>query len=124
MKNKINNCAWCGRPTMMPRMQVADMPIMEWMEKKIDKAGRLRIWGEKSDWSKVKLDPSFEAELLLYDNVLSTVSSKTVCANCLVEDERLYQKYYGGDDEDIEVEVEDDGGLDDIFPDIRDDFFK
>ena len=73
MKNKINNCAWCGRPTMMPRMQVADMPIMEWMEKKIDKAGRLRIWGEKSDWSKVKLDPSFEAELLLYDNVLSTV---------------------------------------------------
>ena len=118
MKNKINNCAWCGRPTMMPRMQVADMPIMEWMEKKIDKAGRLRIWGEKSDWSKVKLDPSFEAELLLYDNVLSTVSSKTVCVNCLVEDERLYQKYYGRDDEDIEVEVEDDGGLDDTFPDI------
>ena len=46
------------------------------------------------------------------------MSSKTVCANCMVEDERLYQKYYGRDDEDIEVEVEDDGGLDDIFPDI------
>jgi hypothetical protein len=82
----------------MEPMQLPQTPILEFIEDKIDKLGRQRVWGENSDWSKLNMDPDDEAELLVYDEMLSNVSFRTVCERCLSEDDRLYKKYYGDDD--------------------------
>ena len=31
-----NHCSWCGKPTVMESMQLADTPILEFMEDKIN----------------------------------------------------------------------------------------
>jgi len=95
----INHCVWCGALTPMEQMQLPSTPILEHMEEKIDKMGRKRIWGDNSDWSKVNMDSDLEAELLVYDEMLATISLKTVCERCLEEDERLWKKYYGNPDD-------------------------
>ena len=53
-----------------------------------------------ADWSTMDLDSDFEAELLVYDQMLSSVSKKTVCIGCLKEDDELWKKYYDKDDDD------------------------
>tara|TARA_R100001591_G_C4210800_1_gene146411 strand:- start:87 stop:392 length:306 start_codon:yes stop_codon:yes gene_type:complete len=87
----------------MEEMVVADTPILEFMEDKIDEHGREKIWGNKADWSKLNLDSDFEAELLVYDQMLTTVSNKVVCISCLKQDDELWHKYYdegeNGDDD-------------------------
>ncbi len=98
----INHCVWCGALTPMEQMQLPSTPILEHMEEKIDKIGRKRIWGDNSDWSKVNMDSELEAELLVYDEMLATISLKTVCERCIGEDERLWKKYYGNPD-DIDI---------------------
>ena len=49
--------------------------------------------------SMINLDSDFEAELLVYDQMLSSVSKKTVCIGCLKEDDELWKKYYDKDDD-------------------------
>ena len=98
--DKINYCAWCGAPTIMEAMQLPQTPILEFMEEKIDKLGRKRVWGENSDWSKLDMNPDDEAELLVYDEMLSSVSLKHVCEKCLSDDDRLYKKYYDDEEDD------------------------
>lgn len=100
--NTVNYCQWCGAPTVMERMQLPDTPILEHIEEKIDKHDRKRLWGDLSDWSKLDLDSDFEAELLVYDEMLASISLKTVCERCLEEDERLWKKYYDNDPDDEE----------------------
>ena len=97
-ERKKKYCSWCGKPTVMEPLQLADTPILEFMEEKIDKHGRKRIWGDDADWSTMDLDSDFEAELLVYDQMLSTVSKKVVCLGCLKQDDELWNKYYGDDD--------------------------
>jgi hypothetical protein len=98
-ERKKKYCSWCGKPTVMEPLQLADTPILEFMEEKIDKHGRKRIWGDDADWSTMDLDSDFEAELLVYDQMLSSVSKKTVCIGCLKEDDELWKKYYDKDDD-------------------------
>lgn len=98
----LNTCCWCGKTTVMEAMQLPETPILEFMEDKIDAFGRNKIWGENGDWSNVDMDSDFEAELLVYDQMLSTVSKKVVCETCLSEDDKLWDKYYG-DENDIEI---------------------
>ena len=49
-------CAWCHKPTELPKIFAADVPILDWMEEKIDtfcnKNGidRNILWSEESDW--------------------------------------------------------------------------
>ena len=71
-----NYCKWCGKPTIMEEMLLSDTPILEFMEEKINEHGRKRIWGEDGDWSEEMLDSDFEAELLVYDEMLNTISKK------------------------------------------------
>ena len=97
--DKINHCAWCGSPTIMEKMQLPDTPILEFLEEKINKLGREKVWGENSNWALLDLDPDDEAELLVYDEMLNTFTSKYVCEKCLSDDDRLYKKYYGEDDD-------------------------
>jgi len=49
-------------------------------------------------------------ELIAYDELIATVSRKTVCQECLLEDDKLWKKYYmipGLDDEDFDLEIDD-----------------
>ena len=98
--NKVNYCTWCGMKTLMEPMQLPQTPILEFMEEKINKLGRDRVWGDGANWSKLDIDSNLEAELLVYDEMLSMVSLKTVCEKCLSEDDKMYEKYYGDSDED------------------------
>ena len=103
-REKTNWCSWCGKPTWMEPMLLPETPILEFMEEKIDEYGREKIWGENGDWSQENLDSDFEAELLVYDNMLSSVSSKIVCITCLHDDDKLWEKYYGEDpDNDVDI---------------------
>tara|TARA_B100000497_G_scaffold112958_1_gene134304 strand:- start:368 stop:649 length:282 start_codon:yes stop_codon:yes gene_type:complete len=91
----------------MEAMQLPETPILEFMEEKIDKHGRERIWGENGDWSSENLDSDFEAELLVYDQMLSTVTKKVVCIGCLNDDDKLWEKYYNQDDDNFQIEFDD-----------------
>ena len=101
-RNKVNHCEWCGKKTSLGKTTQPETPILEFMEEKIDKYGREAIWGEDGDWSEEDLDSDFEAELLVYDQMLTTMSKKIVCISCLKQDDDLWEKYYNkdfGDDE-------------------------
>lgn len=107
-------CAWCHKPTNLPEVFAAETPILDWMEKRIDDwcdkndKDRAEVWGNESDWNMAQLPPGFEAELLTYDNLLVSVSRKTICKQCLVEDQKLWDKYYGPfDNGDLELTIDD-----------------
>ena len=34
---KSNTCSWCYKPTDLPEIFAAEVPILQWMEDKIDK---------------------------------------------------------------------------------------
>ena len=109
------NCAWCHKKTDLPAVFAAEGPLMEWMEKRIDKyceensLSRSELWGEESDWNMVKLDEQMEAELLAYDELVASVSKKHICKECLIEDDIVYKKYYldMDNDEDINITIDD-----------------
>jgi hypothetical protein len=103
-RDQINHCAWCGKPTHMKEMQLPETPILEFLEEKINEYGRERIWGDDGDWSEEDLDSDFEAELLVYDEMLATVSKKIVCVSCLKQDDDLWNKYYE-DEDDMDNEI-------------------
>ena len=105
-REKRNPCSWCGRLTWIGAMQLSETPILEFIEEKIDKHGRDKVWGEDGDWSSQDLDSDFEAELLVYDQMLCNISPKVVCINCLKEDDALWEKYYN-DDDNFEIEFDD-----------------
>lgn len=107
-REKTNHCSWCGKATNMIPMSLPETPILEFIEEKIDKHGRERIWGEDGDWSQENLDSDFEAELLVYDQMLCTISKKIVCLSCLHEDDILWEKYYNiGFDDETEIRFDD-----------------
>ena len=109
------NCAWCHKKTNLPAVFAADGPILEWMEKRIDKyceknnISREQLWGGESDWNVIKLDSNMEAELLAYDELVASVSKKHICKECLIEDDIMYKKYYTDldDDSDLELTIDD-----------------
>ena len=104
--NGLNNCAWCFRPTSLPAVFAPSTPLIEWIEEKINivanhkQIKRSDIWGEHSDWGKLGLGQKFEIELLAYDDLLNSVSRKHICKSCLVEDHKLWLKYYSQIDDD------------------------
>ena len=102
MKSK-NYCEWCGNKTTLEKIVMPDTPLLEFLEEKIDVLGRDKIWGEDSMWFDMDLEPDEEAELLVYDGLLNSLSQKIICEGCLDEDERIYKQYYKdeiNDDED------------------------
>ena len=87
-------CEWCGKKTTSKVYQLPDIPILEWIEIEIDKKGREKIWNNNSDWSKINLDPVFEAELMVYDKLLQNFTKKHICDKCIEQDNEMYDKYY------------------------------
>ena len=94
MENQASYCEWCGRETDQKPVHVGGTPILEDLEQRIDEFGREEIWGELSDWSELELDSGFEAELLVYDELLQESHHKVICDVCLVHDNKLFDKYY------------------------------
>jgi|TARA_R110000782_G_scaffold262852_1_gene355194 hypothetical protein len=105
--DKLNYCKWCGKKTYMEPMNTAETPILEFLEDEINKHGREEVWGEYGDWSEEFLDSDFEAQLLVYDEMLNTISKKIVCITCLKYDDDLFKKYYGYESEDNPDDDED-----------------
>jgi hypothetical protein len=94
-ETKESYCEWCGRKTTNGKTQVSETPLLENIEREINASGkRDKIWGPFSDWSKLKMDSSFEAKLLLYDELLSKIKLRTICQDCLDHDNMIYEKYY------------------------------
>ncbi len=93
-------CSWCHKETRLPKVFAAESPLLEWMEEKINTyceaegIDREEIWGENSDWNGIELSESFEIELLTYDELTVTVSRRHICRDCLLEDDKIYKKYY------------------------------
>lgn len=112
--DKPSTCSWCFKPTTMPETFAPVSPILYWMEEKIDKwcednnYSREEVWGVDSDWNQVDLPEEFEIELLAYDELIATVERKVICKECLVEDDKLWKKYYYDplDDEDWDEDIE------------------
>ena len=92
---KINYCEWCSKQTPLGKIIQAETPILEFIEDKIDLIGREDIWGIEGDWSMVDIDSELEAELLVYDTMLNNVQERIICEVCLIQDEKMYKKYYG-----------------------------
>lgn len=91
---KVNYCEWCSKKTPMPPTTQAQTPILEFVEDKIDLIGREDIWGIHGDWSMVDIDSDLEAELLIYDEMLNNVKKRIVCTACIMNEEKMYNKYY------------------------------
>ena len=94
----------------MEKTTQSNTPILEFIEDKIDLIGREEIWGIHGDWSEMNIDSDLEAELLIYDEMLSTMGKRIVCITCLKQDELMYKKYYSGmigeDIDDYIIELE------------------
>ena len=93
--SKIGYCEWCAKKTPMIPTTQAETPILEFVEDKIDLIGREDIWGVHGDWSMVDIDSDLEAELLIYDEMLNNVKKRIVCTACIMNEEKMYNKYYG-----------------------------
>ena len=78
-------CAWCFKKTNLPDVFAAEAPLMIFMEERIDEwcekndVTRDELWGANGDWTQLELDPTMEAELLAYDELVAGVSKKTIC---------------------------------------------
>ena len=110
-RRKLKTCAWCHKPTTLPEVFAADSPILEWFLEKYCQSNNISkkdIWGADANWDKIEMTPEMEAELLTYDELLISVSRKTICKDCLVEDQKLWNKYYdNGFNGDFEINIED-----------------
>ena len=110
-------CAWCYKPTNMPKTFAAKSPILDWLESKIDKwcednnKDREDLWGEFADWDELEISEEFEMELLTYDELINTIEKKRICKECLNEDDKLWKIYYmdpfDDDEDDLELDIED-----------------
>ena len=94
MSKKKIYCEWCGKKTNNEPTQVAETPILEELEQEINSYDRDEIWGLHSDWSNLNLNSTFEAKLMLYDELLNRIELRTICKSCIQHDEMLYEKYY------------------------------
>lgn len=98
--NKIKYCEWCGNKTDKKSIEAAETPILEELEEEINSYNnRDKVWGINSDWSKLNLPSTFEAKLMVYDEMLNRIELRTICKECRTYDEMLYEKYY--EDEEI-----------------------
>tara|TARA_R110000772_G_scaffold65320_4_gene145834 strand:- start:989 stop:1330 length:342 start_codon:yes stop_codon:yes gene_type:complete len=95
-KTKQKYCEWCSKKTNNEPSQVSLTPILEEIEQEINSYGdRDKLWGVDSDWSTLNLSSTFEAKLMVYDDMLNQIKLRTICPSCIEQDDILYEKYYG-----------------------------
>ena len=84
-------CNWRNKLTDMPYTYHAMGPISEKYELLMQ--GFEKKYGEKWYNKEEEIGKKLLEEVCFYDQVVSTVSKGVVCAECLVEDDKIYQKY-------------------------------
>jgi|TARA_R110000744_G_scaffold1975_1_gene7765 hypothetical protein len=112
---ELKYCEWCGNKTSMGKTTQAETPILEFIEDKIDEIGREEVWGVHGDWSTMDIDSDFEAELLVYDEMLNTIDKRIVCEVCMRQDDEMYMRYYSEMEEEIVFEMYNPEDDDDIY---------
>lgn len=83
-KDKVS-CLWCFREANLIDILIPASPILEWMEKIINKIENEGI---------SNLTPEEEWEVLIYDEMVNTVIQGSVCSKCWENNNKLYKKYY------------------------------
>jgi hypothetical protein len=104
--SKVGYCEWCAKNTKMGLTEQPNTPILEDIEDRINHIGRDKVWGKNADWSILDLDSDFEAELLVYDELLNTMSKRRVCRQCMLEDDMLWERFYGNDEDEDEDDID------------------
>ena len=73
-------------------MYIPQTPVLEWMEEKL-----ILLEGE---FKGKDLTAEEEWEILVYDEMVQSITRGTVCQKCWKKDQKLYETYYDQDDED------------------------
>jgi hypothetical protein len=95
MEKLIQKCQYCGeeKEDCYNGYTAMTLPIEE-MENIIDKWGRTNWW-ENLEGQDLSKEQELELEqLYLYDQALNTIGRGVMCLDCLLEEDRLYAKYY------------------------------
>lgn len=85
-------CEWCHGTTNVVPMYIPESPVLEWMEEKLIAIDK--------DFSNQELSKEEEWEILIYDEMVTSIRRGAVCHKCWKKDQRLYDKYYDTDDND------------------------
>lgn len=68
---------------------------------------REELWGDTSDWSELDLEEGWEMELLVYDELVASISQRIVCKECLIQDDNMFKKYYISSEDGFDIEFND-----------------
>ena len=88
----MRKCNWCVGTTGVMSMYIPQSPVLEWMEEKL-----ILLDGEFRDQD---LSEEEEWEILVYDEMVKSITRGMVCKKCWTRDQMLYETYYDVDDED------------------------
>lgn len=100
MSNKKTYCEWCGIETTREKTLANSLPILEFIEEKIQNLGKDKVWsdlyqGKKNDFSQT---------LLLYDGLMNSLKKRRICSLCMEQNHKLEIKYYSFDEQEQESE--------------------
>jgi hypothetical protein len=108
-KQPIKYCEWCGKKTKNDPKPYFEIPIMEWVEEKINDFDRMEMEDPtlnhpNSDESELD-DPNL-IELHVYNFLLNTQKDKIICDDCFNHDNVLCNEYY----EEADIKLNERGG--------------
>jgi len=92
MPNLNLECEWCHGTSNTIPMYIPETPVLEWMEKKL-----IRL---DNDFTEHSLSKEEEWEILVYDEMVTSIRRGVVCTKCWKKDQKLYEKYYDPGEED------------------------
>ena len=95
MSETKRKCYWCGSETDMPYTYHAMGPISEKYEllmQSFEKQYGKKWWDKEEEIGKKLLE-----DVMIYDQIVNTVSKGVVCADCLDKDDELYNKFKKND---------------------------
>ena len=108
-------CGWCYKPTTMPPVFVSQIPILDWVEDRINlwchknNYTREQVWSDSASWDDIELPEHLEMELMVYDELIFNITKKVICKECLSDDHKMWKKYYMSslEEDDFDLDTED-----------------
>ena len=95
MSETKRKCNWCGSKTDLPYTYHAMGPISEEYELKILKLEKKYgdDWMGREGELEEEIGEQLIKDIMMYDQIINTVSKGVVCADCLDKDDELYNKF-------------------------------
>ena len=95
MDKTKRKCYWCENETDMPYTYHAMGPISEEYELKILKLEKKYgdDWMGREGELEEEIGEQLIKDIMMYDQIINTVSKGVVCADCLDKDDELYNKF-------------------------------